>query len=127
MKILIDMNLSPYWTAVFNKQGDDAVHWSEVGAVTAKDEEILSWAAEQGYVVFTHDLDFGTLLATQERKTPSVIQLRGQEVTPDRMADVLLLTIRQFASELASGALITIDSKNARVRILPIKPQAESK
>jgi predicted nuclease of predicted toxin-antitoxin system len=37
MKILIDMNLSPSWCAVFRAEGWEAIHWSEVGDYTASD------------------------------------------------------------------------------------------
>ena len=58
MKILIDMNLPPRWAKVFAAEGWEAVHWSEVGAPTASDREIMVWARENDYVVFSHDLDF---------------------------------------------------------------------
>jgi predicted nuclease of predicted toxin-antitoxin system len=44
MKILLDMNLSPSWVLVL----------------------AAGWARQNGFVVFTHDLDFSALLvATQ--------------------------------------------------------------
>jgi len=43
IKILIDMNLPPKWVKLFSDEGWDAVHWSEVGAVDAKDQVILKW------------------------------------------------------------------------------------
>jgi predicted nuclease of predicted toxin-antitoxin system len=63
MKILVDMNLSPAWLATFEENGIEALHWSEIGSPKAKDREILNWARENGFFVFTHDLDFGHLLA----------------------------------------------------------------
>ncbi len=60
MKLLIDMNLSPAWVEVFEQQGWQAFHWSTVGDPRATDKFIMGWARENGYVVFTHDLDFGT-------------------------------------------------------------------
>ncbi|MCI0417242.1 DUF5615 family PIN-like protein [bacterium] len=63
MKILIDTNLSPDWTTVFKGAGFEALHWTEVGNFQATDQEILSWAADHAYVLFTHDLDFGSILA----------------------------------------------------------------
>jgi predicted nuclease of predicted toxin-antitoxin system len=63
MKILIDMNLLPEWVVTLERHGHRAVHWSMVGDARATDRTIMGWAAERGYLVFTHDLDFGTLLA----------------------------------------------------------------
>ena len=58
MKILLDMNLTPDWCEVLRRSGYDAAHWSEVGDPRAPDTEIMEWAATNGYLVFTHDLDF---------------------------------------------------------------------
>ena len=76
MKILIDMNLSPQWVAVFEGTGKQALHWSHVGPHNAPDHEILSYAKAEGYTVFTHDLDFGAILAATNADSPSVIQVR---------------------------------------------------
>jgi len=43
MKLLIDMNLSPDWVAVFEKQGWQALHWSAVGDPRATDRVIMEW------------------------------------------------------------------------------------
>ena len=63
MKLLIDLNLSPGWVPVLERAGWEARHWATVGDLRASDQTLLSWARSNGYVVFTHDLDFGTLLA----------------------------------------------------------------
>ena len=31
MKVLIDMNLSPEWVGFLEREGHQAIHWSEVG------------------------------------------------------------------------------------------------
>lgn len=120
MKIVLDMNLSPDWVPILTASGYDAVHWSVVGDPGASDRAIMSWASENGYVVFTHDLDFGAILASSQNTTPSVVQLRIQNIFPDTAADLLLNALQQFAEELETGALITINENKARARILPI-------
>jgi len=121
VKILIDMNLSPAWTAVFLQENWEAVHWSAVGKATAPDSEILDWAAANRFIVFTHDLDFGALLASKSRRSPSVIQLRSQETSPAKIGQVVVLAIQQLEEELRLGALVTIDPARARARILPLR------
>jgi predicted nuclease of predicted toxin-antitoxin system len=78
MKIVIDMNLTPLWVDVLTKHGWQAVHWSSIGAPRAKDSEIMNWALTNGHIVFTHDLDFGAILAATQANAPSVIQVRTQ-------------------------------------------------
>ncbi len=55
MKILIDMNLSPEWTAAFTAANIESVHWSTVGDPRAEDIEIIKYARSNGYIVFTHE------------------------------------------------------------------------
>lgn len=60
IRVLVDMNLSVQWVAALAEHGWHAVHWSQVGQPTAPDAAVLAWASAHGYVVFTHDLDYGT-------------------------------------------------------------------
>ena len=121
MKILVDMNLSPDWVEVFQKQGWQAQHWSQVGKPTATDREIMEWARANGWIVFTHDLDFGALLALTRVQSPSVIQVRTQDVMPVHLANRLLRVLREQESTLETGALITLDEVKVRIRILPFR------
>jgi predicted nuclease of predicted toxin-antitoxin system len=121
MKILIDMNLPPRWVQVFGEAAWEAVHWSQVGEPTASDREIMAWARGNGYVVFTHDLDFSALLAATQGTGPSVIQIRTQNILPDAIEKAVIDSLERFRSELDKGAIITLDPARARVRILPLK------
>ncbi|OGP63558.1 MAG: hypothetical protein A2V65_07655 [Deltaproteobacteria bacterium RBG_13_49_15] len=120
MKIVIDMNLSPQWVDFLNRTGQECVHWSKIGSPDASDRDILRWAQSNGYVVFTHDLDFGAILAATKADFPSVIQLRTQDISPKRIGELVASTFKQFEEILNQGALVSIDEKQARVRILPL-------
>lgn len=122
MKILVDMNLSPDWVEVFARHNIEAVHWSQVGDPRAPDRVIMAWAKSENYIVFTNDLDFGSLLASTQANTPSVIQARTQDLLSSTLENLVIDALSQFAAELKSGALITIDPYRARARILPILP-----
>ena len=121
MKILLDMNLTPAWCEVLTRHGHDAVHWSELGDPRAPDSEIMKWAYSNGYIVFTHDLDFGALLTATQSHKPSVIQVRTQDVMPANLEDTILGVLAEHESELDAGALIVIDDRRSRVRILPLR------
>ena len=82
MKLLIDMSLSPSWVQFLADQGFESIHWSNVGRPSAPDSEIMEYASQDGLIVFTHDLDFGALLANRKSRQPSVIQIRAQDVLP---------------------------------------------
>jgi predicted nuclease of predicted toxin-antitoxin system len=119
MKILIDMNLSPDWVELFKQHGLEAVHWSAVGDIKATDKAIMEWAKERGYTVFTHDLDFGALLAATHSDGPSIIQVRTQDVMPQTLGSILVQILQKYKRTLENGAFITVDELRARVKILP--------
>ncbi len=121
MKLLIDMNLSPKWVPALKEAGLEAAHWSSIGRPDAPGYEILEYARSNGYVVFTHDLDFGTILAATKADCPSVIQVRTQDVTPEHIGLLVVSALHQFEKHLKDGAIVTIDQKKLRARILPLQ------
>lgn len=121
MNVVLDMNISPEWVPYFVKAGHTCTHWRDIGAATAEDEEIFRWAIENHVVVVTHDLDFGAILAATNSMAPSVIQVRMRHWLPENPdAHKIFQYLTQYATVLDSGALITIDAKRLRVRILPL-------
>jgi len=121
MKFLIDMNLSPDWLTEFDQRDIEAIHWSHVGDIRAPDSEIMQYARDNGYIVFTHDLDFGAMLAVTGASSPSVIQVRIQDVSPGSLATRFFDLLDQFEEPLQDGALIIVDTRQNRVRILPLR------
>src|SRR3954451_24334359 len=106
VRLIVDMNLSVEWVATLAGPGWSAVHWSTVGDPAAEDSVIMAWALANGYVVFTHDLDFGTALALTHAAGPSVLQVRGQSVLPEDVGPVVIAALRQHDASLAAGALV---------------------
>lgn len=121
MKILIDMNLSPAWTTVLQAENIEAVHWSSVGKPDAPDEEIMKYARENDFVVFTHDLDFGAMLALTQATSPSIVQVRAQDILPKSIGNPVITILKKYKIELEQGALIAFDRSKERVRILPLQ------
>ena len=120
MKLLIDMNLSPLWVQFLADSGFDSVHWSTVGRPSAPDTQIMDYAVANGLVIFTHDLDFGALLANRKTRQPSVIQVRTQDVLPAAIGGNVVSALRASGSHLEAGALVTVDLYRSRIRVLPI-------
>ena len=120
MKILIDMNVSPKFPELLIKKGADAIHWIEVGAANAEDTEIMEYASKNNYVVMTCDLDFNIILAINNNLKPSIIQLRMQTISVEQHGEWIASAIMQNAGELENGAVLTIDAKKARLRLLPL-------
>jgi predicted nuclease of predicted toxin-antitoxin system len=120
VRLVVDMNLSVEWISELANNGWSAVHWSTIGDPRADDTVIMDWAQTNGHVVFTHDLDFGTILALTHATGPSVVQVRGQDVLPEHMGPVVIAALRKHDAALAAGALVVVEERKSRVRVLPL-------
>lgn len=97
------------------------MHWSKIGDPRAQDSTIMQWARSNAHIVFTHDLGFSAILAAGGQDSPSVIQVRSQDVMPEAIGMDVIDVLGQHADELYAGAIITIDEMTSRLRILPIQ------
>jgi predicted nuclease of predicted toxin-antitoxin system len=120
MNLLLDMNLSPAWKPLLEAHGWHTRHWCEVGAANAADAEIMAWAQAHGYCVVTNDLDFSAILAATRASGPSVVQIRGQDLSPATLGKTLLSVLDAARDILQRGAILTLDVRTLRVRMLPI-------
>jgi predicted nuclease of predicted toxin-antitoxin system len=123
MKLLVDMNLSPRWVDMLRDAGWSAVHWSSVGRGNEFDAEIMQYAAQNGYTVLTHDLDFSAILAATHGDRPSVVQVRTDDVSPSVVSAKVIAALRRTEPELEMGALVTVGVGQVRIRMLPIVPE----
>jgi predicted nuclease of predicted toxin-antitoxin system len=120
MTIVVDMNLSRLWCGFLSEAGYETVHWSALGAATASDEEIMSYAQRHEHVVFTEDLDFGILLARNRLIGPSVIQLRTGMNLPRQIGARVVSALEQARPHLEAGALLSIGASHNRIILLPL-------
>ena len=114
------MSLTPLWGEYFASHEIESKHWSEVGAFNAPDLEIMTFARDNGFVVFTHDLDFGSILAVTNAQGPSVVQVRTQDPIPALAGQMVLSAIREHRDHIERGALITVEPDRLRARVLPL-------
>jgi predicted nuclease of predicted toxin-antitoxin system len=121
VKLLVDMNLSPSWVDRLARQGFEAVHWSTIGAATAPDVEILTWANEHAFVLITNDLDFSAILAASGGASPSVVQIRTQDLLSDVVVNIVGEALDAHREDIERGALVSINEAGTRVRVLPLR------
>jgi predicted nuclease of predicted toxin-antitoxin system len=120
------MNLSPSWVGRLARHGFEAVHWSSVGALAASDNEILTWANEHQFVLVTNDLDFSAILAAGAGASPSVVQIRMQDLLSDSAVRIVAHAVEKHRDDIERGALLSIDEGGTRVRMLPLRGSQES-
>jgi predicted nuclease of predicted toxin-antitoxin system len=73
--------------------------------------------------VVTHDLDFGALLSRSGLQSPSVVQIRADDLSVDALGAKLVAVLNDLAGELQTGALVTLDPVRVRYRVLPLRRQ----
>ena len=121
MTLLVDINLPPDWVNLLAETEIEAVHWSSLGAANAPDTEIMAYASANDYVVLTHDLDFSAILAATHGEKPSVAQIRADDLSWSVIGKQVIAALLQAAADLEEGALLTIDPKRIRLRLLPLR------
>jgi predicted nuclease of predicted toxin-antitoxin system len=86
-----------------------------------EDVTILEWVSDNGAVLLSCDLDFGAILAATGASGPSVVQIRGRDVLPEVIAERVAMILSGLERELQTGALVSLDTDQARVRVLPLR------
>ena len=114
------MNMSPRWVDALRAEGLEAVHWSHQGNPRSEDDEIMRFAATEGYVVLTRDLDFSAILAATGDLAPSVVHLRREDRFDPALAGKVIAAMRQLEQELSLGAVLSVRGNHMRLRRLPI-------
>jgi len=119
MKIIVDVNLAVRWANMLSSRGIEAVHWTTIGAANAQDIEIMSYARQKGYSVFTNDLDFSAILVSTRATGPSVIQIRAEDTRPEAHLNRVAEALIKYSAAIEQGTIITIDPHKTRMHILP--------
>ncbi len=121
MKFLADMGVSPLTVQVLRQAGYDAIHLIEEGLERMRDEEIVIKARQEERIILTFDLDFAELLALSKASLPNVIIFRLKNTVPQFVSSRLLNLISEYAEQLNSGAIVTVEDARYRVRQLPLQ------
>ncbi len=118
--LLLDQGIPVDAAGMFRQLGYHCRHVSELGMQAAEDEEILDLAGIQSSVIITLDADFHSLVAVRGLTTPSVIRLRREGCRAEAAVEILVPVLEKYASELATGALISIKEHRITCHMLPV-------
>jgi len=120
MKILLDMNIPFKYAALLTKRGIECLRWSDVGSPNATDLEIMEYARNNDFIVLTFDLDFSVILSVTHELKPSVAQIRASILHAENAVELISTALLQNADDLKKGAILSMDLKKARIRLLPL-------
>jgi predicted nuclease of predicted toxin-antitoxin system len=115
------MGISPRTVDFLQHLGLEAVHLQQQGLHKLNDSDILEKAHKEGYILLTHDLDFGDLLAASGAHLPSVVIFRLRNMRPEHVNNHLINIISQYSKALEHGAVITVTEGRLRMRDLPLR------
>ena len=68
----------------------------------------------------TFDLDFSAILSVTHDCKPSVVQLRAPIYQAEQVTDLIVAALFQNKNDLEKGAILSIDLKKSRLRVLPL-------
>ena len=121
MRFLFDENMPRSFPKILRKLGYEAIHVSDVGLTSTKDRIIVSFAEKTSDVLITFDLDFTTIVATENLPFPSVITFRLPELNQVDFEIIMSQHLESLLEPLAKGALITINERGISIRYLPVR------
>jgi len=113
MKLLVDACVGRRLAAQLLQAGHDVVfvgNWPE----DPGDDEILAMACAEHRVIITRDKDFGTLAVRDKQPSCGIVRLVN--LPPVREVELCIEVLPRHATELARGALITLDAHRIRLR-----------
>lgn len=121
MKLLADLHISPRTVEFLRTLGHDVVRINEIMSPDAADQAVAAEAARKHRTILTQDLDFSSIIALGGRKHPSIISLRLSSSRIEHVNTVLQKVLPTVESDLAAGAVVTVEDTRIRLRRLPIE------
>jgi predicted nuclease of predicted toxin-antitoxin system len=120
VKLLADVNVSGGVVGRLRDLGWVVERAVDHVPANSTDEVVLALTARLGAVLMTRDQDFPALLARSRATQPSVLNIRAETVDAVALASLVDRVLRAARDDLATGAIVTVDDKGARVHRLPL-------
>ena len=120
MKFLADMGVALRIVEWLREDGHDALHLREDGLHRLPDGDIFEKATVEERGVLTFDLDYGEIVASSGRQTPSVILFRLHNTRTPHVMDRLRKVLAASAQALEEGVIVIVEESRHRVRRLPM-------
>lgn len=89
-RFYIDQMFKPEVAELLRLSGHDALRAFETGQSRSPDEDILSFAIENGRILVTHDRGFGNWLMLPLKEHPGVIRIEPGSLKPEMVLEIIL-------------------------------------
>jgi predicted nuclease of predicted toxin-antitoxin system len=120
MRFLADMGISQRVVTWLNEQGHHAVHLRDQGLQRLEDRDIFAKAFQKSRIILTWDLDFAEILALSGPQIVSAVIFRLHNTRSVHVIQRLERVLMESAQDLEEGAIISVEERRHRVRLLPI-------
>ncbi|MBY0435453.1 MAG: DUF5615 family PIN-like protein [Cyclobacteriaceae bacterium] len=120
MKFLLNENIPPSLCVQLQGINWDASHATHLGLQGKSDFEIVDFAIQNGFTILTHDLDYSRIVSLSRKDRPSVLSFRLEKISPALIFNLIKANKIQLEYYLQKGALISVDEKGLRFRVLPV-------
>lgn len=114
MKLLLDTCVWGGALPMLREAGHDVI-WSGEWETDPGDQEILHQAYEQSRILVTLDKDFGERAIVYGDRHCGIIRLVN--IPARQQANYCLSVLSKYSSDLADGAIVTVDQNRTRIRI----------
>jgi predicted nuclease of predicted toxin-antitoxin system len=118
LHLLLDQGLPRDAAALLRTRDLHCTHVGEIGLSEARDEWILQWARERGWIVVTLDADFHTILMVQRAISPSVIRIRLEGLQSSALVALIVPVVEKYCEELQIGAMVTVKKRKTTCHLL---------
>jgi predicted nuclease of predicted toxin-antitoxin system len=120
MKFLLDQGLARSTVSFLAAIGLEAEHVGDLNLAKASDETLLGEGRARDSMVVTLDLDFHSLLAHSNAKSPSVIRIRIEGLKGEDVARIIQQVVEAVKEDLLAGAAVSVNERHLHLRRLPI-------
>ena len=120
MRAFLDQGLPYSSVSYLREAGCDVIHTIDIGMERATDRAIIDYGRSENRFCVTLDSDFHSIIALANESSPSVVRIRQEGLSGQKLAELLLRIYPKIEADIAIGAFVTVTDKNIRVRRLPI-------
>jgi predicted nuclease of predicted toxin-antitoxin system len=121
VRFLVDASLSPHLASLLADAGHDAEHVETFDVLRVSDDMMLAFAASEERVLVSADADYEVLFSRDGLSEPSCVVFSSADaLRPGAQAAALLSNLAAVATDLASGAIVTITGGQLRINPLPL-------